>query len=61
MAILNLLIEEILIEKGRNRIPTIHMKDLVNITTKIIEKKTNNYYILAFVQTKNNSLLSIAK
>ena len=39
MAILNLLIEEILIEKGRNIIPTIHMKDLVNITTKIIEKK----------------------
>ena len=60
-AILNLPTEEILIEKGRNIIPTIHMKDLVNIITKILEKRPNNYYILAFDQTKNNSLLSIAK
>ena len=60
-AILNLPIEEMLIEKGRNIIPTIHMKDLINIISKIIEKKPNNYYILAFDQNKNNSLLSIAK
>ena len=60
-AILNLPIEEILIEKGRNIIPTIHMKDLINIISKIIEKKPNSYYILAFDQNKNNSLLSIAK
>ena len=60
-AILNTPIEEILLEKGRNIIPTIHMKDLINIISKIIEKKPNNYYILAFDQTKNNSLLNIAK
>ena len=60
-AILNLPIEEILIEKGRNIIPTIHMKDLINIISKIIEKKPSSYYILAFDQNKNNSLLSIAK
>ena len=60
-AILNIPIEEILIDKGRNIIPTIHMKDLINIISKIIEKKPNSYYILAFDQTKNNSLLNIAK
>ena len=60
-AILNLPIEEILIEKGRNIIPTIHMKDLINIISKIIEKKPSSYYILAFDQNKNNSLLSITK
>ena len=60
-AILNIPIEEILLDKGRNIIPTIHMKDLINIISKIIEKKPNSYYILAFDQTKNNSLLSIAK
>ena len=60
-AILNLPIEEVLLEKGRNIIPTIHMKDLINIISKIIEKKPNSYYILAFDQNKNNSLLSITK
>ena len=60
-AILNTPIEEILLEKGRNIIPTIHMKDLINIISKIIEKKPNSYYILAFDQSKNNSLLKIAK
>ena len=37
------------------------MKDLINIISKIIEKKPNSYYILAFDQTKNNSLLTITK
>ena len=60
-AILNLPIEEILINKGRNIIPTIHVKDLINIISKIIEKKPSSYYILAFDQNKNNSLLSITK
>ena len=60
-AILNIPVEEILLEKGRNIIPTIHMKDLINIISKIIEKKSNTYYILAFDQSKNNSLLNIAK
>ena len=60
-AILNLPIEEILLDKGRNIIPTIHMKDLINIISKIIEKKPNSYYILAFDQTKNNTLLDITK
>ena len=60
-AILNLPVEEILLEKGRNIIPTIHMKDLINIISKIIEKKPNTYYILAFDQSNNNSLLNIAK
>ena len=60
-AILNLPIEEILLDKGRNIIPTIHMRDLINLISKIIEKKPNSYYILAFDQTKNRSLKSIIK
>ena len=36
-AILNIPIEEILLDKGRNIIPTIHMKDLINIISKMIE------------------------
>ena len=39
-ALLNLPIEEILLDKGRNIIPTIHMKDLISIISKIIEKNT---------------------
>ena len=55
-AILNLPIEEILLDKGRNIIPTIHMKDLINIISKIIEKKPNSYYLLAFDQSNNRTL-----
>ena len=55
-AILNLPIEEIILDKGRNIIPTIHMKDLINIISKIIEKKPNSYYLLAFDYSKNRSL-----
>ena len=60
-ALLNFPAEEILIEKGRNIIPTIHMKDLISIISKIIEKKPDSYYIIAFDQNKNNSLLNITK
>ena len=60
-AILNLPIEEILLDKGRNIIPTIHMRDLINIISKIIEKKPNSYYLLAFDQSNNRSLKYIIK
>ena len=60
-AILGLPIEEILLDKGRNIIPTIHMKDLINIISKIIEKKPSTYYILAFDQSNNRSLNHIIK
>ena len=55
-AILNLPIQEIILDKGRNIIPTIHMKDLINIIAKIIEKKPNSYYLLAFDDSKNRTL-----
>ena len=58
---MNFLAEEILIEKGRNIIPTIHMKDLISIISKIIEKKPDSYYIIAFDKDKNNSLLNMTK
>ena len=37
------------------------MKDLISIISKIIEKKPDSYYIIAFDQNKNNSLLNITK
>ena len=60
-ALLGFPIEEILLDKGRNIIPTIHMKDLINIISKIIEKKPISHYILAFDQTKNRTLTNIIK
>ena len=60
-ALLGLPIEEILLDKGRNIIPTIHMKDLVSTIAKVIEKKPASNYILAFDQTKNSSLKNIVK
>ena len=60
-ALLGYHIEEIVLDKGRNIIPTIHMKDLVSIIAKIIEKKPLSYYILAFDQTKNRTLKNIVK
>ena len=60
-ALLGYPIEEILLDKGRNIIPTIHMKDLVNVIAKVIEKKPLSYYILAFDQTANSSLRNIIK
>ena len=60
-ALLGYHIEEIVLDKGRNIIPTIHMKDLVSIIAKVIEKKPLSYYILAFDQTKNRTLKNIVK
>ena len=60
-ALLGYHIEEILLDKGRNIIPTIHMKDLVSIIAKVIEKKPSSYYLLAFDQTINRSLKNIVK
>ena len=54
-------VEELLLDKGRNIIPTIHMKDLITIITKIIEKKPSSYYLLAFDQSNNRSLNYIVK
>ena len=36
-ALLGLPVEEILLDKGKNIIPTIHMKDLISLISKIIE------------------------
>ena len=60
-ALLGKPIEEVLLDKGRNIIPTIHMKDLVNIIAKVIEKKPLSNYILAFDQNKNCSLRNIIR
>ena len=60
-ALLGFPIEQILLDKGGNIIPTIHMKDLVNVISKVIEKKPSSKYILAFDQTKNNCLKNIIK
>ena len=60
-AILGFPVEELLLDKGRNIIPTIHMKDLITIITKIIEKKPSSYYLLAFDQSNNRSLNYIVK
>ena len=60
-ALLGKHVEEILLDKGRNIIPTIHMKDLVNIIAKVIEKKPLSNYILAFDQNKDCSLKNILK
>ena len=42
-------------------IPTIHMKDLINLIIKIIEKKPDTYYILAFDLNQNRTLKNIIK
>ena len=60
-ALLGKHVEEILLDKGRNIIPTIHMKDLVNIIAKVIEKKPSSNYILAFDQNKDCSLKNILR
>ena len=60
-ALLGFPIEEILLDKGRNIIPTIHMKDLISIISKVIEKKPQSHYILAFDQTNNKTLKNIIK
>jgi len=60
-ALLGFPIEEILLDKSRNIIPTIHMRDLVSIISKVIEKKPQSHYILAFDQTNNKSLKYLIK
>ena len=60
-ALLGLPAEEILLDKGKNIIPTIHMKDLISLISKIIEKKPSSHYILAFDQTNNKTLKNIVK
>ena len=60
-ALLGFPIEEILLDKNRNIIPTIHMRDLISIISKVIEKKPQSHYILAFDQTNNKSMKYLIK
>lgn len=46
---------------GKNFIPTIHIKDLVNGIKRIIEKKPPIKYIFAVDKTRNKSLKNIMK
>ena len=46
---------------GKNFIPTIHIKDLVNGIKRIIEKKPAIKYVFAVDKTKNKSLKSVIK
>lgn len=48
-----------IIDKGKNTIPTIHIKDLVNLIRRVIEQKPKNKYILAIDHTKNRQLKNI--
>ena len=46
---------------GRNTIPTIHIKDLVSLIKRIIDRKPPNKYILAVDHTKNPQIKNIVK
>ena len=46
---------------GRNTIPTIHIKDLVSLIKRIIDRKPQNKYILAVDHTKNPQIKNIVK
>ena len=48
-----------LIGKGKNTIPTIHIKDLVSLIRRVIEQKPKNKYIFAIDHTKNRQLKNI--
>ena len=50
-----------IIGKGKNTIPTIHIKDLVNLIRRVIETKPKNKYIFAVDHTKNRQLGNIIK
>lgn len=52
-------IELPIINKGKNWIPTIHIKDLISIVDRIILNPPNEKYILAIDKTKNRSLNNI--
>lgn len=47
------------ISDGKNSIPTIHIKDLVSLIKRLIEKKPIEKYIFAVDRTKNRSLKNI--
>ena len=48
-----------IIGKGKNTIPTIHIKDLISLIRRIIETKPKNKYIFAIDHTKNRQLKNI--
>ena len=50
-----------IIGKGKNTIPTIHIKDLVSLIRRVIETKPKNKYIFAVDHTKNRQLCNIIK
>ena len=50
-----------IIGKGKNTIPTIHIKDLVSLIRRVIETKPKNKYIFAVDHTKNRQLNNIIK
>ena len=50
-----------IISKGKNTIPTIHIKDLVSLIRRVIETKPKNKYIFAVDHTKNRQLSNIIK
>ena len=50
-----------IIGKGKNTIPTIHIKDLVSLIRRVIETKPKNKYIFAVDHTKNRQLGNIIK
>ena len=50
-----------IIGKGKNTIPTIHIKDLVSLIRRVIETKPKNKYIFAVDHTKNRQLSNIIK
>ena len=50
-----------IIGKGKNTIPTIHIKDLVSLIGRLIETKPKNKYIFSVDRTKNRQLSNILK
>jgi adenylate kinase len=51
-----------IITKGKNYIPTIHIKDLISLVKRIVETKPNvPGYIFAVDRTKNKTLKGIVK
>ena len=60
-AILNIPLNRIILQKENNVIPTIHMKDIINIIKKIVEKKPESKYIIAVDDCKNKTLKDLLK
>jgi adenylate kinase len=48
-----------IILKGKNCVPTIHIKDLVSLIRRVIKQKPKNKYIFAIDHTKNRQLKNI--